>query len=271
MSAATIATERNLEERIFQLQRLDLDARLRQIVDEASHLCGEGRYIEAAALVEKADALWAAANGGSAPEPGSSSNDVAAIDQDWASRLVADVADGIGKVMIAAIQKLERRMTGEARRFADAFSGRLDQLQAMVESLQPLSGQIGQLVQAGLASQEIQEQWALTAASLQEADARHEAEIGALRTEVREGAAATSHRFDEVWGRVVGTEQEMGGVKSSLAEFASHVQASAGRLEQHAEVIRSLVRVHQERNAHLEQLADVLSRMKASTLPAVSL
>jgi methyl-accepting chemotaxis protein len=251
MSAAAIGTDRDLEERIFQLQRLHLDAGLRQIVDEACQLCGEGRYIEAAALVEKADALRAAsANNDSAPEPDGSSTDVVPIDEDWASRLVADVADGIAKVMVGAIQKLERRVTGETRRFADAFSERLDQLRATVESLQPL---------------------ALTAASLQEANARHEAEIGGLRTEVREGAAATSQRFDEVWSRITGTEQEVSGVKSSLSEFASHVQAAAGRLDRHAEVLRSLVRAHQERNAHLEQLADVLSRLKTSPLPTVSL
>ena len=49
-------TEHTLAAEIFRLQKLDLDDRLRGSIEEAAELLAEGRYMEAEALVQNADA-----------------------------------------------------------------------------------------------------------------------------------------------------------------------------------------------------------------------
>src|SRR5215469_3559910 len=61
MSAVSMASDHSLEERIYQMQKLGLDSGVREILEEASQLCAEGRHIEASALAEKAEAMISAA------------------------------------------------------------------------------------------------------------------------------------------------------------------------------------------------------------------
>ena len=49
-------TEHTLAAEIVRLQKLDLDDRLRGSIEEAAELLAEGRYMEAEALVQNADA-----------------------------------------------------------------------------------------------------------------------------------------------------------------------------------------------------------------------
>jgi ABC-type Fe3+-hydroxamate transport system substrate-binding protein len=48
--------ERALTTEIIRLQRLDLDEKLRQSVEEAAQLLADGRYSEAEALLQNTDA-----------------------------------------------------------------------------------------------------------------------------------------------------------------------------------------------------------------------
>lgn len=49
-------TEQTLAAEILRLQKLDLDEDVRRLVDEAAELQIEGRFLEAEALIENADA-----------------------------------------------------------------------------------------------------------------------------------------------------------------------------------------------------------------------
>jgi hypothetical protein len=49
-------TEQTLAAEILRLQKLDLDEDVRRLVDEAAELQTEGRFLEAEALIENADA-----------------------------------------------------------------------------------------------------------------------------------------------------------------------------------------------------------------------
>ena len=51
-------TDRNLEEAIFQLQKLNTENGVKQLVEEAAQLYAGGRHIEAGALMEKAEAIY---------------------------------------------------------------------------------------------------------------------------------------------------------------------------------------------------------------------
>src|SRR5258708_9143881 len=50
-------TDRSLEDSIFRLRRTTLTPNVQRIVDEAANLIPEGKQAEAAALIEKAEAL----------------------------------------------------------------------------------------------------------------------------------------------------------------------------------------------------------------------
>ena len=54
-------TDRNLEEAIYQLQKLNTENGIEQLLEEAAQLYSSGRHIEAGALMEKAEAMMAAA------------------------------------------------------------------------------------------------------------------------------------------------------------------------------------------------------------------
>src|ERR1700686_1412274 len=56
-------TDRNLEEAIFQLQKLNTENGVKQLVEEAAQLFANGRHIEAGALMEKAEAMMATDKG----------------------------------------------------------------------------------------------------------------------------------------------------------------------------------------------------------------
>ena len=56
-------TDRNLEEAIFQLQKLNTENGVKHLVEEAAQLFANGRQIEAGALMEKAEAMMASEKG----------------------------------------------------------------------------------------------------------------------------------------------------------------------------------------------------------------
>ena len=51
--------DRNLEEAIFQMQKLNTENGVKQLVEEAAQLFANGRHMEAGALLEKAEAIMA--------------------------------------------------------------------------------------------------------------------------------------------------------------------------------------------------------------------
>jgi chromosome segregation ATPase len=268
MAAVSFSSGHSLEERIYQMQKLDLDTRTREVLEEASQLCSGGRQIEASALVEKAEAMLSAVSvnvshtaTASADREEGSKTDAASSEEPLAARIVANVANGLTKVLVDAIQDLERHMTGETRRLASAIDQRLDKLQATVESMQPVKERLDKLAEAGTAVQEKYEQLAATTAALQGADALHSEEIGALRLQVQELSAAMT-RIDEVCRRIEGQEHEISAVNSTISELTSKMAAAAGRLERHAGAIRALYQGSQKRASALEQVVDALSRIK---------
>jgi hypothetical protein len=50
-------TDRNLEDAIFQLQKLNTENGVKKLAEEAAQLLANGRQIEASALMEKAEAM----------------------------------------------------------------------------------------------------------------------------------------------------------------------------------------------------------------------
>jgi len=278
MAAPAVVSDQKLEDRIYQLHKLSVDPGMRQILEEASQLCSVGRHMEAAALVEKADAMSSlvsqqepAPNDAASGPKKETGAEASAAGQPLAARVAADIANGLTTVLVHAIQDLERLITGESNRLSSAFSERLDRLQQSVESLQPLHERLDQLMQAGMAAQERFEQLSSTAASLREAHARLDTDMGVLRMQMAQLSASTTNRVDEACRRIDQQHSEISTINSGISDLASRVAAAAERLERHAHTIRALHDSHQGRAAVLAQVGEFIDRLKSAPASAEDL
>jgi predicted nucleic acid-binding Zn-ribbon protein len=263
MAAPAGVFDQNLEEKIYQLQKLSVDSGTRQILEEAMQLCSDGHHMEAAALVEKAEAMSLLISHQEVGPQEVPSPERSMAGQALAARLAADIANGLTNILARAIHDLERHISLESGRLNSAFGERLDRLQSGVESLQPLHERLDHLVLAGAAVQEKYEQLAATTASLQEAHARLDTDMGAVRLQLDELSASTSNRVDEACRRIEGQEREISTINSGISELASKVAVAAERLERHANAIRTIHESHQERAAVLGQVGELLDRLRS--------
>jgi len=271
MAAPAGVSDQKLEDRIYDLHRRSVDPAMRQILEEATQLCGAGHHMEAAALVEKVEAISSlisnqeAGPGQHAPGSGTENpSDAPAAAMPLAARIAADIASGLTNVLVRAIEGLERHITDESGRLKSTFGERLDKLQSSVEGLQLLHDRLDHLVQAGAAVQEKFDQLAATTISLREAHARLDTDVAALRSQMDELSVSTSSRVDEACRRIEGQEREICTMNSGISELASKVTAAAERLERHAHAIRTIHDSHQERAAVLGQVGELLDRLRSA-------
>src|SRR6185503_11822228 len=230
-------TDRNLEEAIFQLQKLNTENGVKQLAEEAALLYADGHQIEAGALMEKAEAMMAASKAGAAhasphtpnapanPRPERSKAEEQAI-----ASMAGKLADGLAKILLGAFQELEIHIVGESRRLSASFEQQLTRLHTAVESLGQLRVRfehLGELVSEqqsnGLAIGQKYDQLSATVTSLQDSSTRHETEIDALRGEtgsLREKAdtlrGETTALRDDAKKFTTGIVQQMDGLAARL-------------------------------------------------------
>lgn len=265
MSVSIIQPDHSLEERIYNLQKSNLSPNARQILEEAAQLLGDGRHIEASALVDKAEAVTSSPSAGESGRTGAPigyGDREAAKVRPLVARLVSDIGAGLTKVLVGAIEDLEHHIMGETRSLTSAFSQRLDKIQATIECFQPIAERLDMLVQAGAAVEEKYERLAAATVSLKEADSRHEAEIGALRNQIQGLSASSRNRMDEICQRVDQQERLISTANLITAELTAKIAAAAERLERQASAIRVVHQAHQQRATALDQVAEVLGRMR---------
>jgi chromosome segregation ATPase len=265
-AASIIQPDHSLEERVYDLQKRDSSVLVRQILEEATHLLGEGRHVEASALVDKAEAMSSA----SVRESDRTDTAAGCVDPNaakmkkLAAKLVADIGNGLAKVLVGAIEDLEQHITGETRSLTSAFSHRFDKIEAAIECLQPIAERLELVVQSGAVADAKYAQLAAATASLQEADSRHDAEIGALRNQFEGLAAFSRDRTNEICQRIEEQERLIATANSATSELTARIAASAERLERQASAIRALHQAHEERATALGQVAEVLGRMRTT-------
>jgi predicted nucleic acid-binding Zn-ribbon protein len=267
MAAPAGVSDQKLEDRIYDLHRRSVDPAMRQILEEAMQLCSAGHHMEAAALVEKAEAISAlvSQNGGVSGEPRrENAPETPGAELPLAARIAADIANGLTNVLVRAIQDLERHISTENDRLGSTFGQRLDRLQNSVEGFQVLHDRLDHLVQAGAAVEEKCDQLAATTTSLREAHARLDTDMAEVRSQMDYVSASTSSRVDEACRRIEGQEREICTLNSGISELASRVTAAAERLERHANAIRTIHDSHQERTAVLGQVGELLERFKSA-------
>jgi chromosome segregation ATPase len=249
-------SDRNLEEAIFQLQKLNTENGVKQLVEEAAQLFSKGRNIEAGALVEKAEAI--VAKSGTPPAanrhcsaPAGHSDQIKAeerlkvdertrVDEQAIVNMAGKLADGLSKILTGAFQELERHIIGESHKISTSLEQQLHRLQATIDSLVQLRVKFEQLTEAvseqkeanaAIAQKRDQASGQVTA--LEENVSRHETELGALRgetTTLRAEAAAL--------------RTDTGLLRSEAREFstvtAQQIEGVAARLGLHQEELTGL-------------------------------
>ena len=223
---ALASGERRLEDEIFHLQKLDLAPPVRQVVEEASQLFTEGRHMEAAALMEKAAAMRSVAGGGKPPRTSGATDAAGSV----ADILVTDLARGLAEVLAKTVRDLEEHLAAETRALGRSIEQRLD----------------------------------AAAAAIERVAARHESEIDAVRAEVRELKSSLTERVDALCARVEVEHQGLGALQSAVDGVSPRVNALVERLDRQAGAIRSMHEAETLREDALDQLGEVLAKLKAS-------
>lgn len=273
---ALVNGERGLEDEIFHLQKLELDSAVRQVVEEAAQLFGEGRHMEAGALIEKAQAMRAVA-GSKEPPPADSGNGhrTEAFLQRAAENVVADLvgnlAKGLAEVLVGAIRGLETHIAAETRALGSSFQQQLDRLQTSVDDLLELKGRIDRLTEivveqklVNASAQQRYEHLAAASESLRQADERRDAEVRDLRGELQQFSSSVSERLDAVCSRVGVQQEELAAVQSSVSGASPRVAALVERLDRQANAIRSICEGQNLHETALDEVVGVLSRLQAS-------
>ena len=152
-------TDRNLEEAIFQLQKLNTENGVKKLADEAAQLFANGRQIEASALMEKAEAMIAAKSSKHVPALNHQSStpvtpqekpkveERAKVDEQAMTNMAGKLADGLSKILMGAFQELERHIVGESRKVSTSIEQQLGRLQATVDSFTQLQAKFEHLTE----------------------------------------------------------------------------------------------------------------------------
>jgi chromosome segregation ATPase len=302
-------TDRNLEEAIFQLQKLNTENGVKKLVEEAAQLFAGGRQIEASALMEKAEAIMAAKSS-KAPAinhiPSIPVNhqekpkveERAKVDEQVMTNMAGRLADGLSKILTGAFEELERHIVGESRKISTSFEQQLERLHATVDSLTQLKIKFEQLAEtvseqraAGTAVIQKYDQLSASVIGMEESVARHEKEVGALRGEATSLRAETGalrgettalrneakdlstvvvHQIDGLSARIGLSQEELTGLKTTVSDISRKVAGFIERIDRQGEVIRALNDTQVRRAAALDELLGVLTRLKAPAEPLVA-
>lgn len=295
-------TDRNLEEAIFQLQKMNTENGVKQLAEEAALLYADGRQIEAGALMEKAEAMIAASKGAvahpapqAAAVPASPRPERSKAEEQAIASMADKLANGLAKILLGAFQELEIHIVGESRRLSTSFEQQLTRLHTAVESLGQLKVRFEHLAESvseqrtsGLAIGQKYDQLSAVVTSLQDASARHETEIGALRGEtgalrteantlhvetaaLRDDAKKIStdiiQQMDGLAARLGLQQEDLAGLKATVSDISRKVGGFGERLDRQAEIIRSLSDSQTRRAEVLDELLSVLTRLKTPVEP----
>ncbi len=283
-------TDRNLEEAIFELQRLNTENGVKRLAEEAAQLFAEGRQIEASAVMEKAEAMLAVRSGPALPHGPSShvirprQEERTKVDEQTMAKMAAKLADGLSSILTGAFDELERHILGESRKISTSFEQQLDRLQATVGALEQLQAKFKDLSDAvsevrstASASSQKQDQFSTSVAGLEATSARHDKEIGALRgettalrTEAKDYATVVAHQMDALSARIGLHQEDLTGLKSTLAEISRKMAGFGERVDRQSDVIRSITDSQAKRAVAFDELLAVLTRLKEPAETAIA-
>jgi hypothetical protein len=174
-----------------------------------------------------------------------------------------------------AVQEQCRQLAAETASLRDADTRHSEELGTVRAQANVWSAELSEKIQ-GLGGelqsrqQETERRFdslAQVAAGLHEADTRQTAELTALRAEAREVSTALTERINTLCSELGLQQEDMDAVKSTLNSASSRVDGVVERMDRQAEALRSIYSTYAQRETELEQLVDVVARLRSHPAP----
>ena len=166
-------------------------------------------------------------------------------EDDLRARVAGNLAMGLARVLVSAIRDLESHSLHDKAQLAATVHDHQKKLDLALTGLGEIRQRVEVEVQAGLES-------------LREANQEHRASLEGLKME-------TSDRIDALVGRLQLQQEELSSLPPRFAEMISpRVAAVVERLDKQAEAIRSICETGIQREVLLDELSEVLTRLKGS-------
>lgn len=277
-------SDQNLSEAVFTLQRHDLAPEVREVVEEAARLLGEGREGEARALVEKAEALIAMARGsdttaGKVNGAVTGNGNRAPMVEALIAPLAAKLATGFTGVLTSVLEEIHHYTGDQIQAVAKSLQDHIAQMQTALRDFAGVGERLEQLANeqhAGLLSlrQGQDDLWTAVRA-LQAADGEQNDSIARVSSTTEELSNHLVIHVDGVASRFAAMEERL----MALDQFAQDIQPQldtiAARLDGQTETLLHLEQRQVQRVATLNQVLDSLARLREPEpaevgLPAVA-
>jgi uncharacterized protein YheU (UPF0270 family) len=256
-----MTTDQLLQDAIIHLQKRDLSAETRHLVDEAAQLLADGRDIEARALVEKAQAI-------TSPEAPSKASGATRADiplaeermaQTIISRLSSRLAQDIANTLSEAVEDLHVRFGAQVNEVARSLENRLTEVTSQLEPFSDLHQRVDRIEQQEAArASAAQEQWERLSASilsLQEADRARQAEAEEFRRNV-------SVELEMMSSRVAAQEERIQVLTSLVQDLSSKALTAAEQIGRQTSALRSMQERQAQRAAALNAVLDRIAKLR---------
>lgn len=273
-------SDQNLSEAVFTLQRHDLAPEVREVVEEAARLLGEGREGEARALVEKAEALIAMVRGsdttaGKVNGAVTGNGNRAPMVEALIAPLAAKLATGFTGVLTSVLEEIHHYTGDQIQAVAKSLQDHIAQMQTALRDFAGVGERLEQLANeqhSGLLSlrQGQDDLWTAVRA-LQVTDREQNDSIARVSSTTEELSNHLVIHVDGVASRFAAMEERL----TALDQFAQDIQPQldtiAARLDGQTETLLHLEQRQVQRVATLNQVLDSLARLREPEAAEVGL
>jgi hypothetical protein len=275
-----VLSDQNLSEAVFTLQRHDLAPEVREVVEEAARLLGEGREGEARALVEKAEALIAMVRGsdttaGKVNGAVTGNGNRAPMVEALIAPLAAKLATGFTGVLTSVLEEIHHYTGDQIQAVAKSLQDHIAQMQTALRDFAGVGERLEQLANeqhSGLLSlrQGQDDLWTAVRA-LQVTDREQNDSIARVSSTTEELSNHLVIHVDGVASRFAAMEERL----TALDQFAQDIQPQldtiAARLDGQTETLLHLEQRQVQRVATLNQVLDSLARLREPEAAEVGL
>ena len=250
-----------LQESIIDLQKQNLCAETRHVVDEAAQLLADGREIEARALVEKAQAICVA-------DVHSKTNGVTKAGAPPAEErpeptVIAHISDrlaqGITKTLNEAIADLAVHFGARMNGVVKSVEDRLTEIASQLTATSDLHERVEHIEQEETARanavQQRLDRLSLSITSLQETD-------HVRRVEVEQLSRSVSGELETISTRVRGQEERIEALSRLVQDLSPAVASVVEQIDRHDDLIRSMHQRQAHRVAALNEALDAIAKLR---------
>lgn len=266
-------TDQTLPEAVIALQRLDLAPETRKVVEEAARLLGDGREMEARALVEKAEALVSrrpngngTASNGNSQGTGKTNGIAAQGPQAMIAPIAAKLAAGFAGVLSNVLEDVHHYTGDQIQAVARAIEERIGTMQSALRNVSTVGERLEQVaaeqqtqIQAVQRTQE--EIWGAVRA-LQRSEQDQNACMSRMAATSEALSSRVAAQTDAVASRFAAVEERIGVLDRVTQEMQPQISNVIARLDRQTEALRAIEQRQAQRVSTLNQVLDSLVRLK---------